>query len=95
MGEAAITLKVHLQPRATHDGVVGVHGDAIKIKVSAPSLEGKANNALTRFIAKKLGISSSQVDIIAGHRSREKLLRIAGISRGEIEKALGISLQPP
>jgi uncharacterized protein (TIGR00251 family) len=92
MEQAAITLKVHLLPRASQEGIVGMHGDAIKIKVTAPPLNGKANKALTRFIAKKLNISSSQVEIIAGQRSREKLLRITGISRAAVEKALGISL---
>ena len=62
------------------------------MRVFAPPLEGKANKALKRFIAKKLNISSSQVEIIAGQRSRQKLLRITGISRAEIEKTLGIAL---
>ncbi|OGP55618.1 MAG: YggU family protein [Deltaproteobacteria bacterium RBG_13_52_11] len=92
MEETAITFKVLLQPRASREGIDGLHGDAVKVRVFAPPLEGKANKALKRFIAKKLNISSSQVEIIAGQRSRQKLLRITGISRAEIEKTLGIAL---
>ena len=92
MEETAIPFKVLLQPRASREGIDGLHGDAVKVRVFAPPLEGKANKALKRFIAKKLNISSSQVEIIAGQRSRQKLLRITGISRAEIEKTLGIAL---
>jgi uncharacterized protein (TIGR00251 family) len=94
MAEKALTLKIHLQPRASRDGIDGLHGDSVKVRVTAPPLGGKANTALTRLIAEKLGISISQIEIIAGKRSREKLLRISGISRKEVEKALGITLPP-
>jgi uncharacterized protein (TIGR00251 family) len=92
MKEEAITLKIHLHPRASRDEIVGLHGDALKVRITAPPLEGKANKALKRFIAKKLNLPSSQVEIIAGQHSREKLLQITGISRVEVEKALGCNL---
>lgn len=95
MNEATITLKIHLLPRASRDEICGLHGDALKIKVTAPPIEGRANMALQRFIAKKLNLPSSQVEIMAGQRSREKILRISGISRAAVEKALGISLPAP
>ena len=95
MNEAAIFLKIHLRPRASRDAICGLHGDAIKVKLTAPPVEGKANKALQRFIAEKLNLSSSQVEIVAGQRSREKILKIAGISRAEVEKALGILLPIP
>lgn len=95
MNEAAITLKIHLLPRASRDEICGLHGDALKIKVTAPPVEGKANMALQRFIAKKLNLAASQIEIMAGQRSREKILRISGISRAAVEKALGISLPVP
>lgn len=95
MNEATITLKIHLLPRASRDEICGLHGDAIKVKVTAPPVEGKANMALQRFIAKKLNLPLSQVEIMAGQRSREKILRISGISRAAVEKALGISLPAP
>jgi uncharacterized protein (TIGR00251 family) len=92
MHEVAITLKIHLLPRASRDEICGLLGDAIKVKVTAPPIEGKANMALQRFIAKKLHLASSQVEIMAGKRSREKILRISGISRAAAEKALGCTL---
>jgi uncharacterized protein (TIGR00251 family) len=95
MNEATITLKIHLLPRASRDEICGLHGDALKIKVTAPPVEGKANMALQRFIAKKLNLATSQIEIMAGQRSREKILRISGISRAEVEKALGILLPAP
>ena len=95
MNEATITLKIHLLPRASRDEICGLHGDALKIKVTAPPVEGKANMALQRFIAEKLHLASSQVEIMAGKRSREKILKVSGISRAEVEKALGILLPAP
>jgi uncharacterized protein (TIGR00251 family) len=89
-----VTLKVRLQPRASRDGIDGLYGDALKVKVTAPPVEGRANKAVKKLLAEKLGIAPSQVEIIAGERSREKLLRISGISRAEMEKALGITLPP-
>jgi uncharacterized protein (TIGR00251 family) len=94
MKESSVTLKVRLQPRASRDGIDGLHGDALKVKVTAPPLEGKANKAVKKLLAGKLGLSPSQIEVIAGERSREKLLRISGISRAEMEKALGITLPP-
>ena len=93
--EAAITLTVHLQPRASRDGIDGLRGDALKVRVTAPPLEGRANKALKKFLAGQLGISPAQIAIIAGQRSREKRLRISGISRAEVERALGVSLPAP
>jgi uncharacterized protein (TIGR00251 family) len=92
MQGAAIFLKIHLLPRASRDEICGLHGDAIRVRVTAPPVEGRANMALQRFIAAKLSLSSSQVEIIAGKRSREKILRITGISRAAVEKALGCTL---
>ena len=74
--------------------IAGLLGDALKVKVTAPPVEGRANKAVKKLVAEQLGIAPSQVDIIAGERSREKLLRISGISRAEMEKALGITLPP-
>jgi uncharacterized protein (TIGR00251 family) len=89
-----VTLKIRLQPRAAREGIDGMHGDSIKIRVTAPALEGKANTALTRLIAKKLKIAASNIEIIAGLHSREKLLRISGITPAALEKAFGITLPP-
>ena len=94
MKEAVVTLKVHVQPRASKDGIEGLWGDALKVQLNAPPLEGKANKALMRFLAERFGLAPSQVEIIAGRRSRNKLLRITGISKETLERILGIGLPP-
>jgi len=75
-----IILKVYLQPRSSKNEIVGPYRDGIKIKVTAPPIEGKANEALIRFLAKELGISSSYIEILKGHHSREKTLKILGLA---------------
>ena len=95
MKEASVTLKIHLQPRASRNGIDGVHGDALKVKVTAPPVEGRANKALKQLLAERLGISPAQIEIIAGQRSREKLVRVSGLSRTEAERALGTPLSVP
>lgn len=71
-----IILKIYLQPKSSKNEIVGPYRDGIKIKLTAPPLEGKANEALIRFLAKELGISPSCIEIIKGHHSREKTLKI-------------------
>jgi uncharacterized protein (TIGR00251 family) len=71
-------LKVYLQPKSSKNEVVGPYRDGIKVKVTAPPVEGKANEALIRFLAKGFGISPSCIEIIKGLHSREKTLRISG-----------------
>jgi len=73
-----ILLKVYLQPKASKNEIVGPYRDGIKVKVTAPPIEGKANEALIRFLAKELGISPSSIEIVKGHHSREKTLKISG-----------------
>ena len=73
-----IILKVYLQPKSSKNEVVGPYRDGIKVKVTAPPIEGKANEALIRFLAKEFGISPSCIEILKGHHYREKILRISG-----------------
>ncbi len=71
-------LKVYLQPRSSKNQIVGPYRDGIKVKVTAPPIEGKANEALIRFLAKEFRISPSCIEILKGHQSREKILKISG-----------------
>ncbi len=73
-----ITLKVYLQPKSSKNEIIGPYRDGIKVKVTAPPVEGKANEALIRFLAKEFGVSPSFIEIIKGHHSREKTLKISG-----------------
>ena len=70
-----IILKVYLQPKSSKNEIVGPYRDGIKVKVTAPPIEGKANEALIRFLAKEIGISPSCIEIMKGHHSREKTIK--------------------
>ena len=73
-----VLLKVYLQPKSSKNEVVGPYRDGIKVKVTAPPVEGKANEALVRFLAKEFGTSPSCIEIVKGLHSREKTVRISG-----------------
>jgi uncharacterized protein (TIGR00251 family) len=82
------TIRVHVIPNAKIDKVVGEHGDAIKIKLRAPAIEGKANTALRKFLAEKLSIPQRAIVLDRGERSRDKVLRIDGLSEKTIREFL-------
>ena len=73
-----ITLKIYLQPKSSKNEIIGPYRDGIKVKVTAPPVEGKANEALIKFLAKEFKISASSIEILKGHNSREKIIRIGG-----------------
>jgi uncharacterized protein (TIGR00251 family) len=81
-------VKIYLQPKASKNEIVGSYRDGIKVKVTAPPVEGKANDALIRFLAKELGIFPSSIEIVKGHHSREKTLKISGNLDQELMKKL-------
>ena len=70
-------ISVHAQPGAKKSAVAGLHGESLKIRVAAPPVEGKANAALTAFVAGALGLPRRSVRIVKGESSREKLLLVA------------------
>jgi uncharacterized protein len=88
------TLRVHIVPNAKIDSVVGElataspsrggHSGAIKIKLRAPAVEGKANAALIRFLAEQLKLSRHAIVLESGHKSRDKLIRIDGLTAEDV-----------
>jgi uncharacterized protein (TIGR00251 family) len=72
-------LTVRLQPRARRDEVVGERNGAIVVRVTAPPVDGRANDALCRLIAKVAGVAPSRVQVVRGHTSRDKVVRVDGI----------------
>jgi uncharacterized protein (TIGR00251 family) len=76
-------IKIYLQPKSSKNEMLVPYRDGIKVKVTAPPIEGKANEALIRFLAKEFRISPSCIGIIKGHHSREKTLKISGLSLQE------------
>jgi uncharacterized protein (TIGR00251 family) len=69
-------LRIHLQPRAAHNRLVGLHGEAIKIAVTAPPVDGAANAALVSFLAALLHVPRSSVTLLTGTTSREKRVQV-------------------
>ena len=72
-------LIVHVVPRARRSEVVGMHGDAVKIRLAAPPADGAANEELVRFLAERLGVPRSAISIAAGDTSRRKRVIIEGV----------------
>jgi len=86
--KGGVTFPVRVVPRASKDEIAGVHGEALRIRLTAPPVEGKANEALIVFLAQWLGVRKSQVEIVAGAASRRKMVRIMGVSPQEVEQKL-------
>jgi uncharacterized protein len=78
--DGSVCLWVHAQPGAKRTEVAGLHGDALKIRVAAPALEDRANDALIEFIAKQLGIAKRDVALVSGAKSREKRFEIRALA---------------
>ena len=70
--DGAWMIQVHAQPGARRTGIAGIHGEALRIRVQAPALEDRANEALARFLAEALGVARRDVELVSGARSREK-----------------------
>ncbi len=83
-GKEGCTFRVRIVPRSRQDQVDGVHGDALKLRLTAPPERGKANRALSKFLAERLGVSPSDVEILSGHTSRRKRVHVRGISASAI-----------
>lgn len=71
-----LLLALHIQPGAGGDELVGPHGDRLKIRITAPPVDGKANTHLIRFLAETFGVATGAVELLTGHTGREKRLRI-------------------
>lgn len=78
--DGCITLTLHIQPGAKKTEFAGRHGDALKIRLTAPPVDGKANEALIRFIADTLGLAKSAIHLKSGQTSRRKVLEVLGAS---------------
>ena len=88
----AVTFSVRVHPKARRQGISGIVGDALKVDIAAPALEGKANEACIRFFADFLKVPRSSITITAGINSRNKLIRITAVSRTRVEEAFTIAL---
>lgn len=84
-----VRIRVRLTPRASRDEVVGWQSDVLRVRVTAPPVEGRANEALERLLASALGLPKSAVRVVSGARGREKTVAIDGTSREAVTAGLG------
>jgi uncharacterized protein (TIGR00251 family) len=87
-------LAVRVQPRASKEEVAGLMEGVVRIRLTAPPVEGKANEALLKFLAKRLGIPKGALELAVGDHGRNKLIRIRALSGDEVYARLGIASPP-
>jgi hypothetical protein len=81
-------IEVRLRPRGSRDELTGIRDGVLQAKVTAPPVDGKANGALCKLIAKRLGVAPSRVSIVRGEKSRDKVVRVDGVDEEEFGAAL-------
>jgi uncharacterized protein len=85
-----VTFAVRVHPRAKKNAITGALGDALKISLTAPPIEGRANEACIAFLAQLLNVPRSSITITSGQGGRNKVIRVVGISAEELRKRLGV-----
>ena len=85
-----VTFAVRVHPRAKKNAITGEVGDALKVSLTAPPIDGKANAACIEFFTSLLKVPRSSVTIASGQTSRQKVIRVAGLSADELKKRSGI-----
>ncbi|MGH8984016.1 MAG: DUF167 domain-containing protein [Acidimicrobiia bacterium] len=88
----AVVVHVHVQPGAGRSAVVGRHGESLKIRVAAPPVEGRANDAAIALLAEAMEVPARDVTLASGERSRVKRFRIQGVTAEEVEVQLRLVL---
>lgn len=84
--DGSLTLTLHIQPGAKQTGFAGPHGEAMKVRLAAPPVDGKANAALCAFLATFCGVPKSAVELISGDTSRAKRVRISAASAATLAR---------
>lgn len=87
--EHGVRLRVRVQPRASRSGIVGLHDDALKIRLAAPPVDGAANRALVVYLSKRLGVPKSDIRIVRGQSGRLKSVQIQGLDLSSVRSRLG------
>ena len=81
-----IRLSIRLQPRSSRNEIAGLQGDRLKIRITAPPVEGMANEALIEFLSESLNISRRNVCIVSGHSSRNKIVEVCGVELEAVQR---------
>jgi uncharacterized protein (TIGR00251 family) len=90
--DGSVVVHVHVQPGAGRSAVVGRHGESLKLRVAAPPVEGRANDAAAALLAGALEVTVRDVELVSGARSRVKRFRVAGVTAEEVEVQLRLAL---
>lgn len=93
-GVSDVTFAVRIHPRAKKNAITGVLGDALKVSLTTPPVEGRANDACIEFLAKFLSVPRSSVTIASGETSRNKVIRIVGLPVEEVARRIAMQLEP-
>lgn len=80
---------LHVQPGARSAGVVGTHGDALKVRIDSPPVDGKANAALIAYLSEAIGVPRSAITLLSGESGRRKRVLVLGVGAGEVIRRLG------
>ena len=81
-----VRVSIRVQPRASANEIAGAHGEALRIRLTAPPIHGAANKALIEFLAATFGIARSDVTIVAGSSSRSKIVELTGITEDRVRR---------
>jgi uncharacterized protein (TIGR00251 family) len=81
---------LRVQPRASRNAIAGVMGDAVKLAITAPPVDGKANQAVVEYLAELFDVAKSNIVIVSGESGRNKLIAVRGLSAEQVRKALGL-----
>lgn len=88
-------VKIRVHPRASRNQILGYQGDTLRVRVTAPPEEGRANEAVIALLAEALGIAKSRIKIVRGHASREKLVMVESLGQEETQRRLASQPGPP
>jgi hypothetical protein len=86
--DGATLVRVRVQPRSGQDGIAGVRGDALLVKVKAAPVDGRANDAVCRLLAKAAGLAATSAELVRGASARDKLVRLPGVSATDAAERL-------
>ncbi len=85
---SSTTLSIRIQPRSSKNEIILMEGGGFKIRITAPPVDGAANEALIRFLADIFSVARSQIEIVSGHNSKNKIIRIQGVGKEDTERVL-------
>lgn len=86
--DAGVTFAIRVLPRSSKCDLAGLQGDALKIKITAPPVEGRANDECIRFLAELLNVKKNRIAIVSGHTSKNKRISVAGLTAGKLRALL-------